>query len=264
MCPFIAALALVIAFAQCFYTLLQLDCSNAIGVSPVCSVRDSYRVVYMLSRGESLVDPTGVKRLSTEAGFLFAAFLAICAIFLLALLVTVLVATSQLDFDQIALNSYWEPKLAFVLLSEDFGIAVGEYSVRMNDFEARKEQLWDVYMLAMFGGEPAKGEYWFAQPLSSKVLTVASGMFVVPLWIVLGSFSAGWLWPRQLRLWLFRPLGSYGIERKATDMPEQSSLQSSDIRSEIVQMKLMSFERSNEVEKELRELKELLIIAMQE
>lgn len=262
--PFITAGVLIIAFAQCFYTLLQLDCSDAIAVSPVCSVRDAYRVVYMLGRGGSLVDPTGVERLSTEAVLLVTMFLLVFAIFLLALLVTVLIAASHLDFDQIALNAYWEPKLAFVLSAGDLGVASGDFSDRKEGFEAKKAQMWDVFLLTLLGGEPVKGANWFARPLPSKVFTLVTAMFVVPLWFMLGLCSLGLLWPPQLRLWLFRPQGICEKERCAQVTAEQSRPQISDIRTEIVQMKLMSYERSMAQEHELRELKELLLIAMQE
>jgi hypothetical protein len=66
----------------------------------------------MLFRGEPLADPLGASPMSTDAVLLVMACLVIFAMFVLALLVTVLTAALQLDFEQIALNSYWEPKLA--------------------------------------------------------------------------------------------------------------------------------------------------------
>jgi hypothetical protein len=263
-CPFITAGTLIIAFAQCFYTLLHLDCSDAIGVSPVCSVRDAYRVVYMLARGAPLVDPTGEHALSTEAVLLLMSFLVIFAIFLLALLVTVLIGASQLDSDQIALNSYWEPKLAFSLSSGDFGVVRQQHSDHKEGLEAKKAQMWDLFMLTIFGGEPAKGTNWYTRPLPSKILGWLTAISVVPVWTIVGFFTLGLLWPPQLRHLLFRPRGISEKERIAQTTKEQSRPQISDIRGEIMQMKLMSYERSNEVEKQLRELKELLYTAMQE
>jgi hypothetical protein len=216
----------------------------------------------MLFRGEPLVDPLGASPMSTDAVLLVMACLVIFAMFVLALLVTVLIAASQLDFEQIALNSYWEPKLAFILSAEDFGVAKEDHSDRKNGIEAKLAQSWDIFMLTIFGGELAKVANWYAKPFSSKILAWTTAIFVVPAWIILGIFSLGLLWPPQLRLWLFRPHGIGDEGRNACVAKKQST--ASDIRSEIMQIKLMSYERSIEVEKELRELKELLYMAMQE
>lgn len=216
----------------------------------------------MLFRGEPLVDPTGNDLMSTEAVLLMTSCLVVFALFVLALLVTVLIATSQLDFEQISLNSYWEPKLAFVLSASDLGVTKEEHSDGKDGMEAKMAQNWDMFMLTIFGGELAKGKNWYAKPLPSKILSCTIAIFVVPVWIILGIVSLGLLWPPQLRIWLFRPHGN--SEKNTHETKKHSRPQASDIHGEIMQMKLMSYERSIEVEKELSELKELLYMVLHE
>ena len=267
--PLICAAALVVGSAQCFYTLLQLECTDALGISPVCSVRDSYRVVYMLFRGEPVVDPTGTADFSTGAIVLVASVLGLFVVLLLALLVTILISASHLDFDLIALSSYWEPKLAFVLSSADFGVSRtsrGGDEDHHYSFTAKQARAWDVYVQTLLGGEPEKGANWFARPLHSKALTYIVAVFVVPIWILLGLATLGLLWPPQLRRWLFRPQLQIAKSRQSNSagVAAKQTTTTSDIRNEIMQMKMMSYERSNDLENELRELKEMLRAAMQE
>jgi hypothetical protein len=250
-----------VAFAQCFYTLLQLDCTNALASSPVCSVRDSYRIVYRLLRGESLVDPSGLNPFSSEAIVLLASFFVLLAIFLIALLLSIFLGAAQLDLDQIALHSYWEPLLGFILSTGDFVKEPPNPS--KSSWEVKKAHLWDVLTQSLRGSEPTKGSSWFASPFRYHVLTQVAALLILPLWILVGLLSLGLLWPPQMRLWLFRPT-IQGNQRNMRHLNEQSKPQLSEMRKELLQLKCMSYDRSNELEKELREIKELLLLAIQE
>lgn len=264
-CPLIVAGALIVCFAQCFHTLLQLECSEAFGISVVCSVRDAYRIVYMLIRGEPLLDHTGLSTLSTEAVFLVSSFLVIFAIFLLALFVTVFIAATRLDFDVIAIHSYWEPKLAFVLTSGDFGSPESNGKFKQHgDLAGKHACIWDTMMFTIFGGEPIKGENWYAMPTKSKILAWLISVVTVPVWLTLGLISMGVLWPPQVRIWIFRPHVAYDIRRMSSVKNDTATSKMSEVQNEILLMKQMTYERTNQVEYELRELKDMLYSAMQE
>jgi hypothetical protein len=250
-----------VAFAQCFYTLLQLDCTDALATSPVCSVRDSYRIVYRLLRGESLVDPSGSNPFSSEAIVLLTSFFVLMAMFLIALLLAIFLGSKQLDLDHIALHSFWEPLLGFILSTGDF---VKEHSSpSKSSWEVKKTHFWDVLTQSLLGSEPAKGSSWFASPFRYHILTQIAALFIVPIWILVGLLSLGLLWPTQVRLWLFRP-SIHGNQRNVRRLNEQSRPQMSEIRKELLQLKCMSYDRSNDLAKELREIKELLLLAIQE
>ena len=266
--PLICAVFLVVASSQCLFTLLQLECTDAMGIAPVCSVRDSYRIAFMLLRGDPFLDPSGFATLSTPAIVMVATILVLFVIFMLALLVTVLISAVCLDFDEIALGSYWEPKLAFVLFAEDLGLSLP--TVANSDeshhysFAAKQARVWDVYMQTLQGGQPEKGSNWFARPMHSTVVTWITAVFVVPLWCLLGLGTLGMWWPPQLRCWLFRPAWrtcEKGRSSKWT-VTEQSDPQLLTIRDDILQLKMMAYEKSITIEDDLRELKEMIRSAM--
>jgi hypothetical protein len=257
----LAAGILVIAFAQSFYTLLQLDCANAMATTPVCTVRDSYRVVYMLIRGESLVDTTGINQFSGHATVLVASFLLLFAIFLLAVFVTVLTASTMLDFEQIALHSYWEPILGYILSTGAFAHDQGA-SLPKKSFEVKKAHLWDMLTQTLVGGVPKMEGGLFIYPLRSYAVTWIIAIFIVPLWFVLGLVSLGLFWPPQLRRYLFR-LPTL-LSRNQSPSNEQARAQLTDVQNEILQMKCMSYEKSQKLESEISEIKELLLMAIQD
>jgi hypothetical protein len=266
--PCATAGMLLIAFAQSFFTLLQLECSDPVEQSYACSIRDAYRVVYMLARGESLIDPLGRDHLTTETAMLVAVFLAILAMFTLALLVAIILATSKLDFDHIAVTSYWEKKLALALCAQDFGItSETNGNASMKNFETSKSQWWDYLTTTLQGDEPAKGSSWFLRPLPCRILQWIPALIILPIWIICGVLTAGVLWPPQVRIWLFRP--TQAVDQEGDELhamgDEQSRSNLADIRNELTQMKIMSFEKSAQVESAVHELKALLLtLAMQE
>jgi hypothetical protein len=207
------------------------------------------------------VDPSGLNPFSTEATVLLTAFFVLMVMFLIALFLTVLLGAKQLDLDDIALHSYWEPLLGFILSTGD--IVKEPPSTPKNDWEVKKAHVWDILMQSLHGCEPTKGSSWFASPFRYHAFTQVVAFLIVPVWVLLGFVSLGLLWPPQVRLWLFRPT-IYGNQRNVRLSDEQSRPQVSEMRNEILQLKCMNYDRSNELEKELREIKELLLLAMQE
>jgi hypothetical protein len=268
--PVIVAGVLVVAFAQMFYTLLQIDCIDAISVTAVCSVRDAYRVVYLLLRGESLVDVQGIEEMVPEAIVLVSLFLFVFAIFLLGLFVVILIAASQFDFEDIALGSYWEPMLAFVLSVNELGcrnqklLDVPSCEDRLS---AKLEQAWDLMTVSLIGGESRKEAHWYASCSRSSFLSWPLwivAIVVLPIWFALGCVTLGLIWPPQLRRLIFRPVGRSRKRRKADMAAEESASQISGMRNDIMQLKAMSYERSSDVQQEIRDLRELLRMALGE
>jgi len=261
---------LVVAFAQMFYTRLQADCVEAIGVTTICTVRDAYRVVYMLLRGETLVNEDGAPETSRDAAILVAFFLLLFVLFLLALFVTLVLAAVQCDFEELALASYWEPKLAFVLSNNDYWCAGKKLRSGLSieqRISAKLEMVWDLMIMSLMGVEPAKQSYWHSNCQQTGIqawpLWIVA-VFVVPIWAVVGFFTLGLLWPPQLRRLVFRPIGRSQRQVEVSLAAEQSAHQLAGMRSELMHLKAMSYERSGDVEREVRELKELLYLAMKE
>lgn len=250
-----------------FYTLLQVNCDESIGV-PVCTVRDAYRVVYMLVRGETLVD--GFSEISVRAIVLVTLLLLSIAFFLVGLFVMLVVASLKLDFESIALRSFWEKKLAFHYTAEDLGIHESKSSsgcgLSSVGVTGRLERAWNLLIVSLIGGISKKRKHWHEGVPASDVLSWPLwivAIFVIPLWVVLGAVTLGLLWPPQLRSLLFRPFGFHS-ERGGQASVQQTAINVTAMRDEVRQLKILSFERSGEMERELRELKELLHSAIKE
>jgi hypothetical protein len=268
--PVLVAGVLLVAFAQMFYTLLQIDCTDAIAVTAVCSVRDSYRVVYLLMRGEALVAADGSQEMSPEGIILVALFLFSFALLLLALFVTILIAALQFDFEEIALRSYWEPRLASILSMNELGCRRSSPSDLPSCGQrllTKVELAWDLMMISLVGGQSKNEKHWYASSSRSSCLAWPLWMlsiFVVPIWFILGCATFGLLWPPQLRRIIFRPVGRSNNIRKTNMAAEESASQISRMRNEIMQLKAMSYDRSSDVHREIRDLKELLFMALRE
>ena len=95
------------------------------------------------------------------------------------------------------------------------------------------------------------------------VIGAVVAIILVPIWLLAGTLTLGLLWPPQVRRFLF---GSRIIE---DDELASSSERSVDIllknlHEEVHQLKLMSFDRSSQVEREIIEIKNILHTAMNE
>jgi hypothetical protein len=88
-------------------------------------------------------------------------------------------------------------------------------------------------------------------------------IIALPLWVAIGALTLGLLWPPQLRRLVFRPF-ALNSGRTSYASRERASSNISAMRDEVRQLKLLGYERSGEIERELRELKELLYSAMKE
>ncbi|KAL7562343.1 hypothetical protein ACA910_016406 [Epithemia clementina (nom. ined.)] len=273
--PLLAGGMVLVAFAQMFYTLLWTDCFDAFPVTPVCSVRDSYRIVYLLLRGEALVDVDGSDEISTKAVALVSAFLVVIFALLLAILVAVIIGALHTSTEEVALKSFWEPKLAFVISSADWGFNVPSKLAFRNrpkaDIQTRLERTWELLISSLLIGSPPRTEkYWYAgRHRAQGYLAWAFwllALVAIPLWLALGFLTLGFLWPPQMRRLLFKPCGWESSKNASLSSAksEYVASQLSNIQSELVRSKTMSYERSVQVENEVRAVKHLLYAAVRE
>ena len=269
--PLVIFGGLAVAFAQMFHTLLQIDCTAAFAVTPVCSLRDAYRVVYMLIRGESLVDMQGTAEMSALAIVLVAFFLLFLVVFMIGLVLVILVAASKLDFADVALESFWEHKLAAHFDAVDLGISEIEPKISerscCDNTSGRLEQVWTLLTVSVTGGTATKKKHWYAGSTSAGwkgwVLSLLA-VFLIPIWLVLGALTFGLAWPPQVRRFLFRPIGRSQKKQEHKAAADHTAAQVLRMREDMMQLKILSFERSYDLEKEVMELKDLLYAAIKE
>lgn len=89
--------------------------------------------------------------------------------------------------------------------------------------------LFDPNLYETYDVNPSSFEFW-----CYLLVRFAAVVFVIPVWLVAGLCTAGWLWPPQVREWLFKQK-KVAISR--ADMAEQVSAQINDLKNEIKKLR---------------------------
>ena len=189
---------------------------------------------------------------------------------MLGIAAAALTAALKCDNEAVALESYWEPKLALVISSQSSKSAAARYKKDMwiprpsgmDGFVAKLEETWGLAM-ALFG--VGTDRYWYAAstiPLVPRIFFKATLIFILPLWLLVGLATFGVLWPPQVRRAIFRPRLRAEGEVKRNEAREFFASQIAGVRNEVVKLKGMSYEQSNDLYHEIRELKTILASAM--
>eukprot|EP00977_Amphora_coffeiformis_P008486 scaffold1918_cov154-Amphora_coffeaeformis.AAC.23 len=256
--------AVVVAFGQMLYTVFQTSCEDAIAQSAVCSVRDSYRVIYLLLRGASLADETGTTTMSIQAITMVTTFFFFLLVVAVGLLAIVVLVAGQADIGELARRSYWEPMLAYVMSMNTLGFC-GRYNERTfgDAMSAKLGVAWDVLTFHFTRQGSSKNTHWFVKSRHIWVLAPFS-FLIIYVWFFLGLVTLGFLWPPQLRRALFRPSTLWRRQRSVVRSSETTSQQIHALRSETVKFKVLSYDRMASIEKELRDVKDLLYVALRE
>jgi hypothetical protein len=247
-----------------FYTVGQLDCANDSHASSVCSIRDAYQLVYVLILGAPIVEVGDKDRLPVGLVILSAAFTLIGFLFLLGVSTVVVLMALQCDRESVDLDSYWEPKLAFVLASQDSKFASAAHFKQkgfnprlclIDTLDARLDELWEVCVCLLLG--TGKDRYWYALATSSwrRLGLYVGTLLFVPCWLVLGCFSFGILWPPQVRRFIFMPRLCLHVGVKSGKSGDALAYEIAGMRNEIMKLKDMSFEQSNDIHDEIGYLK---------
>jgi hypothetical protein len=251
-----------------FYTVGQLDCAK--DASPVCSIRDAYQLVYVLILGAPIVEIGDTNRLPVGLVILLVAFTLIGFLFLLGVAMVVVLMALQCDRESVDLDSYWEPKLTFVLASQDSRYASAARLKQegfipklcwIDQLNARLDELWRVCVCLLVG--TGKERYWYAIGSSTwkrPCLCVGTCLFV-PCWLLLGCFSFGILWPPQVRRFVFMPRLRLDVGVKPGKSRHAFAYEIAGIRNEIMKLKDMSFEQSNDIHNEIRQLRATISMA---
>lgn len=227
----------------------------------VCSVRESYMVIYYLFVGEPIVNIDAQSSLGIGVGLLALLFSVAVFIVLLSILCMVVMMGSRWDIDNLALISFWEPKLTFVVF------AFRPRTALNNSTTATLASVWDIATHIFLGRNGVKGTYWYARfarkPALAKLCYWLITVALIPLWLLVGALTFGMLWPPQVRRFLFRPQMAFSAQtsRGKLSPTEVYASQVSSMRQELTHIRDMSFERSNDVQREVRDLQEILLLA---
>jgi hypothetical protein len=254
-------------------------------------MREAFITVYLMLLGTPLIDTEDDSQNSLSSGsvVLISVFTTLLVLFIVSLLITVVSESMRMDLDDVALGYFWEPKLNFVFTVDDilslfscpkeqsFEKCGGTRKKRFVPKRSCGDRLssflgdaWTVMDYAIFGGERRRGNMWYvaycdnASPFGVWPLRIIC-LIIIPVWLVIGLATFGLLWPPQIRRWLFRPSrSSIRSSRETNAAAEYSGTQVAGMRGDVLQLKTMSYERSNDIKREILELKRLLYDAMEE
>jgi hypothetical protein len=238
-------------------TLPQMECID--GNATICSIHEAYSMVYELLLGQPIMDES----LSSGMIALVSVFTALFLWLMISVLCIAVAEATNLDHDQIALECYWEPRLALniSLLFRESKPKIEEPPTCIERYCSALEIQWHVLITAIQGTNGSKEVHWYACCLKPRAIIPLwiLAVLVIPLWLILGLITFGLLWPPQVRKWIS------STRTPTKEREEENSTQKlSGVKDEILQLKRMSYEQTNDVQREIGELKQLLMRAMEE
>ena len=301
---FLTALGIIlIAFAQMFFTVYQQSdyclyqpnnslpwpiileytkCDNN-EIHPYCTFWNSFFIVYNMLLGE-VYDRQYLN--SGVAIFLFIVFMFLVVILLGNVLIAIVTDSYKVVQDQRAAIVFWTNRLDFI--AEMDGITNGPWMRRLRkaigcgsgDSSTAKYQcseatfgkeMWKT-MMDLFIDDVEEGIFSleFVAYTALRILAV----FIVPLWLVLGIFTVGWLWPPQVREAVF----TSAVFKHSSDSEKQNELRQTQVkqlqqevkvlydellqelaldRTHVVQLKSHITERKMEIASEMRDIKRM-------
>jgi Ion transport protein len=267
-----------------FFLQIDARCDDS-QVRPYCNFWSSFLSVYTMLLGE--VDPTTY--LGSPVGvFLFVLFMFLVVILLANVLIAIVTDSYKVIQDQRAAIVFWTNRLNFV--AEMDGIANGPWKSRMysalgcgkcvnsSPVSERKVpqfgmELWK-QIIDLFEDEVEEGMFSI-EFVAYTVLRVIAACFVIPLWILLGLVTVGWLWPPQIREAVF----TSSVMKHSSDVEKQNELRKTQViklqeevqnlshellqelaldRAQVVQLKSHVAERKLEIANEMRHIKRIV------
>eukprot|EP00978_Attheya_sp_CCMP212_P010644 scaffold25922_cov55-Attheya_sp.AAC.2 len=267
----------------------------------VCSMYDAYIMVYLILIGTPIVNTNDDATTPAGVMVLVVLFSIFAFLLLLNIIVSVVLEASNLNVNEIAANGFWEPVLTFLYMTKlgplFCGAMGGKWEATSqtnseNAFQKKKKQrtripklpsstssdafydrlegMWNFFSCAFSMNSNSKVWYmcggqarttWFGR-FCIQVLA----LLILPIWFLVGLATLGLLWPPQIRRWLLRPsLTSRSNNFRGGALGNGDSV--SDIRAlhqELLNVKAMSFEKSVDVQREVSELKYILLEALED
>jgi hypothetical protein len=301
---FLTALCVIlIAFAQMFHTVFQQTdyCQNqpndllsyeeilqdtqceASEVHPYCNFWNSFVSVYTMLLGEvddKLFQSSGV------AIALYIIFMFLVVILLANVLIAIVTDSYKVVQDQRAAIVFWTNRLDFI--AEMDAIANGPWKNRLKGLlgcgrrqDSSSSQPESVFgkefwkqLMELFEDDVEEGSTCDFMAYTALRLLA---LIVIPLWIVLGLFTAGWLWPPQVREGILTST----VFKHSSDAEKHNELRRNQVkqlqrdvkelndellqelafdRTQMVQLKSLVADRKVEISNEMRQIKRIVAV----
>jgi len=278
----LALCVILLMFAQMFYIVYAetewCDCGEAnpeANPFPHCTFQNSLLKVYTMLMGEI----GNEMRYSTlpVAQALYVAFAFLVVILLSNVLIAIVTDSYGVIKNERAAMVFWSNRLDFVAemdaiknvgktIKRCFGGGDGAAGAptrvqetpggepipiddTMKESQSRFRNGWtsimnlfDPNLYETYDVNPSSFEFW-----CYVLVRFAAVVFVIPLWLILGMVTAGWLWPPQVREYLLKQK-KVAISR--ADMAEQVTAQINDLQNEI---RLLRVEMKSEMKNDRKE-----------
>lgn len=225
----------------------------------ICSLWDSFKIVYLLIIGEGFLGAEASSDNSTIIILLLFILLAFLLILHMISLAIFNLRERRLSYTT-SVNSFWSPMLVHVLFIRNLRGHFCRKGSNEESLSSRLENMWDYIIFSYSNVDIKDTKWWYLQQdlgkshlLGKKWFVRIIGAFIImPLWICLGAVSFGILWPPQFRQWIF--------QLKFDDDEQQpvraiSTRGATSLQSDISNMKMMLYDRFQGVETELYELR---------
>ncbi len=269
--PIIVITIFTISFMQMVYIIHTRDApngqclykeGNANGESlDICSLWDSFKIVYLLVLGEGFI---GAEASSSDS------IIIILLIFILLVFILILhtVSLSILKLQKTGMStstvdSFWSPILVHVLLMQRLKKAFGCSRSRKISISSRDGDMWDYIIFSFTDVDIKDTKWWYLQQdlggshlLGKKWFVRLFGIVFIPIWVCTGAVTLGIFWPPQIRRWIFM-IGMDNDNIHSFDSQTSADRNSprAMIQSDVANMKLMLYDRFQVVENELCELR---------
>jgi len=264
-----ALMVILLMFAQMFYIVYSESDECACGENhpdanpyPHCNIQLSLLKVYTMMMGEI----GNEMRYSTKpvAEVFYIAFVFLVVILLGNVLIAIVTDSYAVVKNERSAMVFWSNRLDFVaeidaiknigrFFKKCFGKGNGAEGAPMrvqetpdgdpialdalHNYMPKYRAAW-ASIMDLF--DPNLYETYDVRPLSFEfwcyvLVRIAAILFVIPVWLAVGLCTAGWLWPPQVREFLFRQKKA-AISR--ADMAEQVTAQINDLKSEVKKLRM--------------------------
>jgi hypothetical protein len=230
----------------------------------ICSLWDSFKIVYLLVIGEGFIV---AEASSGDATIVLLLVFVVLAFILILHTVSLTILNLQASgVKDTMVESFWSPMLTHVLLIHqlnDIFCFGGNGRKPCFSLNSRLEDMWDYMIVSYSDVDIRDTKWWYLQRdlgqshlLGKKWFVRMVGFFVIPIWFCIGLATLGILWPPQIRQWIFQ-VGMDEEDLIAFDeaVGQSDFSQMTLLQSDVSNMKMMMYDRFQSVEDELYELR---------
>jgi len=225
---FLICTILVLSFMRMLYFIFGQDeqCVSPIDTAErvyVCSVWDTFEMMYLFIIGESFFardSDVNDDKSPTAVVLLICAFVTLLFLFFLQMVSISIESTTSSKMGETKVDMFWAPLLTYVFLVRDLRVMLcckgGDVSINTKPYqklcpslEQQLESIWEYFCVLYSNVDLRDTKWWYLEErknistlFAKKWVIRLIGLVIIPLWLSLGFFTLGILWPPQVRWWI--------------------------------------------------------------